>query len=665
MPQPFTPELFNSPAFARELCISPPPWSLNSRSESLTPLTPTSLLSPPETSPAQLRPGPFDTTMSQPVVPLMPAHGDCGAPAFNPSKPRELHCFFEELKFHFGWSNVVDEAMMKKHVLRFADCNTTELGEILPEFADTAKMYQDFVDAVYKLYPGSDSEQHWVIANMDKLVGETLWVGILSLADLGKYHREFMVITTFLIAKNCISPAEQSCAFTCGFPLELWNRVAHWLQLKLPDHFPDDPYTLEEIHDAARFVLHGTASYALVYNDQWQAAQTSTAVTKAEPTIKMEDFTALLDVMKQAVSKMGNQGNQSKPSPPRNLCCHFCGRGHFKNSCNVLKEYIRDGKCMLHDDGHIALPGRRFIPGTIAGKTFKDCLNKWLWQNPDPAPATTTNSLLLDVFPDPVTTSFQLMADDHIHSLEKELFALRSHQEKGICMWAQKACEPETGKEVPSEREVSEPLSAPQQSEVPVTEEITNDVNQPPTHPFAKAKDATYSPPTSENVAAKPKPPPVKKPEVTYRTSAPIYDPQVASNIYSRTMNSQITLTQRELLSLSPEVRSQVHEATSNQRVPRVSAQTAPTDQNFVDAITSIEPEDEEGDRARREATRFDAMPAAYQSVVHSSTLGAPSVQIYLSCVDYIVTLYCLRRPSGRPPDYTTYTRHKGRRTNI
>ena len=44
---------------------------------------------------------------------------------------------------------------------------------------------------------------------------------------------------------------------------------------------------------------------------------------------------------------------------------------------------------------------------------------------------------------------------------------------------------------------------------------------------------------------------------------------------------------------------------------------------------------------------------------------GAPSVQIYLSCVDYIVTLYRLRRPSGRPPDYTTYTRHKGRRTNI
>ena len=40
-----------------------------------------------------------------------------------------------------------------------------------------------------------------------------------------------------------------------------------------------------------------------------------------------------------------------------------------------------------------------------------------------------------------------------------------------------------------------------------------------------------------------------------------------------------------------------------------------------MDAITSIEPDDEEGDRARREATRFNAMPAAYQSAVYSSTL--------------------------------------------
>ena len=99
---------------------------------------------------------------------------------------------------------------MKQHALRFVDYDTAELWEILPEFTDAATSYQKFVDAVYKLYPGSDAERRWSIGDMEKLVGEASRVGILSLADLGKYHREFIAMTTFLIAKNRISAAEQS-----------------------------------------------------------------------------------------------------------------------------------------------------------------------------------------------------------------------------------------------------------------------------------------------------------------------------------------------------------------------------------------------------------------------------------------------------------------------
>ena len=64
-------------------------------------------------------------------------------------------------------------------------------------------------------------EQHWLIADMDKLVGETLRAGISLLTDLGRYYREFIAITMFLIAKNCITTAKQSHAFTHGFLLEL------------------------------------------------------------------------------------------------------------------------------------------------------------------------------------------------------------------------------------------------------------------------------------------------------------------------------------------------------------------------------------------------------------------------------------------------------------
>ena len=116
---------------------------------------------------------------------------------------------------------------MKQHTLQFVDCDTAELWEILPEFANVAASYQKFVDTVYKLYLGSDAERHWLIGDIEKLVGEASRVGISSLADLGKYHREFIAMTTFLIAKNRISATEQSRAFTRGFPQKLWTKVAH------------------------------------------------------------------------------------------------------------------------------------------------------------------------------------------------------------------------------------------------------------------------------------------------------------------------------------------------------------------------------------------------------------------------------------------------------
>ena len=289
------------------------------------------------------------------------------------------------------------------------------------------------------------------------------------------------------------------------------------------------------------------------------AAPTAVPVAKTEPTIKSEDLSALIEIMKQTITKLSNQGNQSKPLAPHDLHCHFCGGNNFKNSCDILKEYIRDGKCMLRDDGRIALPGGHFIPGSIAGKWFKECLDEWYCQNPQPS--STTNSLLLGVLPEPAAATFQLSLEECIQSLEKELFALRTRQQdKGTRTRAQKARNQEQVAEAPaaSDASASAPITAPRQPKAITSEGNANHTSQPPVHPFACAKDASYSPPTTDNVAAKPKPPLPKKPEGSYKTTAPIYDPKVTSEVYACTMDSQITLTQCELLSLSPEVRNQV-----------------------------------------------------------------------------------------------------------
>ena len=88
-------------------------------------------------------------------------HGDRGSPQFDPERPRELRRFFEDLKFQFAQSHVVNEEEMKQHALQFVDCDTMELWEILPKFTNATMSYQKFVNAVYRLYLGLDAERHW------------------------------------------------------------------------------------------------------------------------------------------------------------------------------------------------------------------------------------------------------------------------------------------------------------------------------------------------------------------------------------------------------------------------------------------------------------------------------------------------------------------------
>ncbi len=88
----------------------------------------------------------------------------------------------------------------------------------------------------------------------------------------------------------------------------------------------------------------------------------------------------------------------------------------------------------------------------------------------------------------------------------------------------------------------------------------------------------TYAAPNSRNYAALPKSKPAKKPEPAYHTLPPIYDSKIAAEVYDRTMSVPVTITQRELLCLSPEVRSTYRESVSAKRdAPRDTADKVQT----------------------------------------------------------------------------------------
>ena len=114
-----------------------------------------------------------------------------------------------------------------------------------------------------------------------------------------------------------------------------------------------------------------------------------------------------------------------------------------------------------------------------------------------------------------------------------------------------------------------------------------------PIHPYAKAQDATYAPPHECNMGAPAKIPLAKKDALAYKTTALIYDEKVAAKVYNRAMATQVMLTQRELLSLSAKVHSQVRKATLAHRLPAKDASNVWTfyqDADLPYTINDLEP---------------------------------------------------------------------------
>jgi hypothetical protein len=107
------------------------------------------------------------------TTPAMPSRGHASTPKFSADQPRELNRFFQELENLFAGSNLTD---------------------------------------------------------IDKLVGETMRVGIRSLADLSKYYSTYFTITSYLIAKEHMGKIEQSKMFIQALQPDLWARTLQKLQ---------------------------------------------------------------------------------------------------------------------------------------------------------------------------------------------------------------------------------------------------------------------------------------------------------------------------------------------------------------------------------------------------------------------------------------------------
>ena len=521
----------------------------------------------------------------------MPSRGQSQAPKFMPDQPRELRRYFKELNHLFSNAKVTDDEEKKAHACRYLDVDSAELWESLPEFA-AGETYLDFTKAIYDLYPGSEDERKWTVAAMDKLVSDRLQLGIRSLDDLGQYYRAFRTITQFLRDKNRISEAEQSRAFVRGFQPDLWDRIVRRLELKFPDHFPDEHYPFEQIHTAAKFVLHGTTGSSVEFKESSTSSATAPS-SGASPSIKPEDLTSFLDkfatTLIQALAPKRSSGAPAIQGPQTQLpeiLCAFCGlEGHFISNCLVSQQYIADGKSKKNAEGKVVLPNGSFCPRSLPGRFLKHRIDEWHKRN-DSAP-TTTSSMMYGVAvsppspPSPSLVSTNIAAtkssDDRIAELEKEIFALRNGRKfDGVEVPRRQArAAPVPSSPPPSastnpEATKSAPAPAAPSSQSNTTQPASN-ASKPPVHPFAKVKEANYLPPHERNFASAATGKPGKEP--AYHTQVPVYDPKIASEVYARSIRTpSVTISPEELWSISPEIRNKVREAIMPKRIATESS---------------------------------------------------------------------------------------------
>ncbi|KAJ7749826.1 hypothetical protein DFH07DRAFT_775325 [Mycena maculata] len=536
----------------------------------------------------------------------IPARGDRNAPHFNSSKPHELRRYFTDLEFLFSEASITDETKMKKHTTRFLLIKDQETWETLLSFTDATKKYDAFKADVLKLYSGNEEDRRFGLSDLDALVGH--------------------------YSRSRLSPTELSRAFLRAMqPAAFSLAVHHRLQIKKPDNHPEDPYALEDLFEAAQFCIAGPVS--TIAFSPIVPATSSPAPTeiKSDPSIAalVGTVSELIKVLAngKASSANSNNGTGFKKRPDG---CGYCSDlDHFINQCRHVLDDIKAGKVRRNSDSKVVLPNGSFVPRSIPGPNLRARVEEWHKQNPG---QLAIAQLLVEVAMDHLAPpsnfatpaearTFALSAEEHIQTLEHEINTIHTRSQAQRAFQAERE---ETDRTIPHPATTTPATVTPDSAPPVAPTAQTMPSNPPPApayaHPFSAARDGAYAPPKDRNFGI-----PAQKP--AYRTNAPVYNKQDAADVFNASLDAPISMTQRQLLSIAPEVRAHMREATSSRWVPSKDNKpnNVPVSQmlNSIDEVLPYSPEpdtlEEQRSKDNRHTALLDSLPTAYTSAAESN----------------------------------------------
>ncbi|KAM6491251.1 hypothetical protein JOM56_013490, partial [Amanita muscaria] len=222
----------------------------------------------------------------------LPGRHSPSAPRFDPRRPTELPVYFEELDYLFSLAAIHNDQEKKKLSRRYLAIDDSEYWETIPQYSADYS-FDLFKQEIFKSYPGSLQERRFTYSDLERFISDTKRQGIASLADLLAYYRQFCHKSTDLVRRGAISSGEHSRLFLQAFSPSLQQRVHQRLQMKLPDHFPDDPYLLDDIQSAAKSVLQSAIIFAPATSESAIFPTSTTHTASHSQDITSETLTSI------------------------------------------------------------------------------------------------------------------------------------------------------------------------------------------------------------------------------------------------------------------------------------------------------------------------------------------------------------------------------------
>ncbi|KIY45824.1 hypothetical protein FISHEDRAFT_48467, partial [Fistulina hepatica ATCC 64428] len=340
------------------------------------------------------------------AAPQMLPRGGRVAPQFvaaESTTPLAFERYWRDLEQHFDNVGIMDLRQKKQWAVHYPDVQTATIMKGVPTYADDGVDWEAYKKVIEKLYVGDTESRQWMVNNLSHLCGEATRNPFQTLHDFRAFKRLFTVLFNYLLGQTKISDTEASRMLFATLDARIINAVASRLAIVKSDHFPSDPYPLEDLQNAIEWVLTGTATNLALIAPA--AAPTLNVMltfpygqrTMPSPSVdpKREDLSeqaliaSLLGAAQAPQIPVANpyiqrqtNGRPNQP-PARNGNCNYCGGyGHYISDCPEVEVDMHAGMCRRNHFHHIVLPSGAHLPRLHPCTKLSEASTKPTWINP-------------------------------------------------------------------------------------------------------------------------------------------------------------------------------------------------------------------------------------------------------------------------------------------